>query len=90
MSEYQWEWEPGDGAHIWLRDTSGTLRKQVGTRTLGLIDPRDEFWEVRLWKVQSHSELVAELPKTLSIEEVQAAAKLLLLSLKQTGSEEEA
>jgi hypothetical protein len=81
--EYHWEWQQGDGPHVWLRDTSGTLLNQTGSRTLGLIDPCDEGWQVRLWKVRSFSEQVAVLPKTMATKGVKAAAKMILLSLKQ-------
>ena len=83
MTEYNWQWEKGDGPHDWLRDKSGTFSKERGdsSDSIGFIEPGDGGWHIGSWLPRRH---VATLPASLSRNEAKAVAKTILLSLKPT------
>lgn len=83
MTEYNWQWEKGDGTHEWLRDKSGTFSKERGnsSASIGFIEPSADGWYIETWSPRIHA---ATLPAELSRKEAKAIAKTILLSLKPT------
>jgi hypothetical protein len=83
MTEYNWQWVKGDGPHEWLRDNTGTFRKERGGQSdsIGYIEPSADGWYIETWSPRIHA---ATLPASLSRKEAKAVAKTILLSLKPT------
>lgn len=83
MSEYIWEWQQGDGDHIWLRDFSGRLAQERNNNSssVGYIEPTKDGWLIASWN--PHKE-IATLPDTMTKDEVMTVAKTILLSLKES------
>lgn len=83
MTEYNWQWEKGDGPHEWLRDKSHSFREERGgaSDSIGYIEPSADGWYIETWSPRRH---VATLPAELSRKEAKAVAKTILLSLKPT------
>jgi hypothetical protein len=84
MPEYTW-YESANGNLWWLRPSSGGL-------SVGLMDKERMGDDIHKWRVaawQPSEKIIAHLPAELTTDEALDAAKMLiLLSLKQTESEE--
>jgi hypothetical protein len=84
MNEYTW-----DKYQIQEGGTAETFKfaRVMPHRVLGFLKKgakKRQGWHVHKYRM---ADSIARLPHTLTLDEAQDAAKLILLSLKQTGSE---
>lgn len=79
--ECKWEWYSGSGAGI---ASIYALRSQVPAKTWGFLakgSKKRQGWFVHRYRM---TDPITRLPHTMPIEEAQAAAKLILLTLKES------